>query len=284
MRSPFYLALFIGIIILSSCSLNSSDTIVVARVENSTLTTEDLAVILGSAASPEAQRTYTQQWIERELLYYAAKDAKIHRDSSILQNLKESERNLLSMTYLNRNVESGPLAITNDQVQQFYDSHRSEFLRSDDVIRFAQYSLSTMRDAWNVRNGLTKDNFFSSAGRYSKVAVIPQMDILFVQKSSLPEDLQEKLFDIRIGGITTPIRVGEYVNLYLILDKGEAGSPATFEEVSSEVQAQLMRQQYKIRIDSVMNVVKSERNYSFNHEYFDTTTPVVVYEEGESNE
>ncbi len=284
MRLQFSQLLFVVIFLLTSCNTDSSDTVIVARVESSVLTTNDLTTQLGSGASAEDQRSFTKRWIERELLYYAALDAKINKDSSIEHNLRESERNLLSMTYLNRNVESGPVTITSEEVEQFYTEHSTEYVRNDDVIRFAVYSLSTVRDAWNIRNGLTENNFFSSASRYSKVSVIPKLEIPFVTKSSLPTDIQEKLFDIRVGGITTPIRVGEYVNLYLILDKGDKGSGATFNEVRDEVKAKLMREQYKVRIDSVMNVVKNERSYSFNHEYFDTTTPVVVTVEGENDE
>ncbi len=284
MRLRFYPLLFVVTFLLTSCKTESSDTVIVARVENSILTTQDLSTQLGSGASSEDQRSFTKRWIERELLYYAALDAKINKDSVIQHNLRESERNLLSMTYLNRNVESGPVSITSEQVEQFYTDNSVEYIRGDDVIRFAVYSLSTVRDAWNIRNGLNENNFFSSASRYSKVAVIPKIEIPFKTRNSLPTEIQEKLFDIRIGGITTPIRVGEYVNLYLILDKGDKGSQATFQEVRDEVEAKLMREQYKVRIDSVMNNVKNERNFSFNHEYFDTTTPVVVTVEGENNE
>jgi parvulin-like peptidyl-prolyl isomerase len=88
----------------------------------------------------------------------------------------------------------------------------------------------------------------------------------FYKKSSLSPALQEKLFSIKEGGITTPIRVDKYVNLYLVLKKEEKGTPATYEEVKENVKNDLLQEINRASVDSVINSIRANKSVKYNSE------------------
>ncbi len=256
----------------------------VARVEGEVLTSGELKKQLGSDTTMEQQRLYVQSWLDRELLYQGARNEKMHRDPVYVNKLLEGERNLLSMAYLNRIVDIEEQEVTDEEVLQFFDENRSLYIRDDDVIRFAVFSLKTVTDAWNVRKGLTAKNFYSSSRRYSKTPTVAENKIAYVKKSSLSPELQKTLFSIKEGGITTPIRVGKSVNLYLIIEKGKLGEQASLAEVSSQVRNLLITTNYQVQIDSAMVKLRSKSNYTYNREYFETIGDNQVSLRGNENE
>ena len=258
----FFLLLHFG------CEKKDDKSEVVARVDKSTLTVQDINSEIGDNATIKRQKAFVKRWIDRELLYQAACDSGLNKDPFYKQKIINSEKNLLSMAYLKKNLSKSVSTITDKDVYNYYLKNKDKYLRDEPVIRYAQYSLSTVKSAWNVRNGLTKDNFFASSKRFSKHKTIPANQIHFVKKSSLPKTIQDKLFSIREGGITTPIRVGDDVNLYLVLQKGAKGTVATFDEVKDQVRNDLEASIAIKQVDSLITAIKEDNVVFYNSDYF----------------
>lgn len=286
MKIRFTLVALIPTILIIGCSKSkvSENNVVVARVEKSVLTAEDIDQHVGAGAGKEQKRTYVRRWLDRELLYQAAIKDNMHRTEEFRDKIEESERNLLSMAYLSDKISTVPQEISHNEIVDFYNANRDQYLRDEDVIRFAVFSLKTVKGAWNIRASLTAENFIATSKRFSTGKTRSKSKIPFVKKTELPKKLQESLFSIKEGGITTPIRVGDDVNLYLILEKGKKGEKATFDEVYSKVKNLLRTSQYQSQVDNVVNELRASVNYTVNSDYFDSTPENNVSLRGNKNE
>ncbi len=280
------LSLLTSLLFTTSCSkMNDGDsTTIVARVENEILTEAEVKLNLGEKATKKQQKEYVQRWLDRELLYQAAKDVKMDRSPHYQEKIFEAERNLLSMAYLNTIIKSEKQEITEADIHSYFIENREKYLRTDDVIRYATYTVSSASSAWNVRKGLSKNNFYSSAKLFSKAPVIPESKISFVKRSSLSRSLQKELFAIKSGGITTPLKNGKDMSLYLVIEKGNAGERATLEEVESDVRNQLITSLYQTQVNEAMANLRSESNYTFNREYFEPAKDGMVSLRGKKDE
>ncbi len=272
MKALYSLSTLAILLLSTSCSDSDKniDSKPIARVESEILTVADLKQKLGSKATKTQEREFVQRWLDRELLYQAARKKNLHKKPIYQEKLQEGERNLLSMAYLNTLVHTDKQEVSESDVRFYFNENRNKYVRNDDVIRFATYSVSSVTSAWNVRKGLNPKNFYSSSRRFSKATTVPEKDIQFISRSSLPSELSNKLFSIKEGGITTPIRAGDVVNLYLIIEKGKKGEQATLAEVHSDVRNQLITSRYQTQIDSAMTTLRSESDFTFDNEYFNT--------------
>lgn len=263
---------------------NAANEIVLARVDNTVLTNVDMEEQIGSAASSEQQRAFIRRWMDRELLYQAAKSADLHKDSEFRNKMIESEKNLLSMIFLNSLVKGTPEEVTEQDVHEYFKNNRKQYTRSEDVIRYVTFVVGSRSDAWNMRTGMSASNFMSRAKRNSKAAVPSQNEIEFTPRSQVPSQIRESLFSIKEGGITVPVKDGDNWNLYYILEKGKKGEEATLGEVYSDVKNYLVKARYETMVNDAMSELRATANCTFNNEYFETTTDSQVSMRGNGNE
>jgi hypothetical protein len=140
---------FVGLaFLLGACSREPRASEYVARVDGSTLTRDDLAAAIDTAAG--SMRQYVNDWIVAELLYQEATRRGFLDSETLRRQFEQTKKRLAIAALLDKELYGGAdsLAITDAAVKSYFDSSGSMFTLRQDIIR-ASYALFSERDAAN---------------------------------------------------------------------------------------------------------------------------------------
>ena len=124
--------LFIILLTIASCSKDAeTGGPVLARVENSVLGKADAERL--KLAVPNNNYTINDvivSWVDRELLYLAAKNGGLETDETLISQVNIYRKDLLGNAFMNNYVAS-QISIENSEIKAYYDKYRSSFKRQN---------------------------------------------------------------------------------------------------------------------------------------------------------
>ncbi len=263
---------YILISIVFGCQQSpKSDNPVIARVGQAVLTLNDLNKSIPPEYSNRISRkqriNYVKQWIDTELLYQEALKQKIHKEKEILKRLHQMEKDLLSAEMISRNSSSiHKQKISDDAIIEYYKQHKESFVRESDVVKYIGIVVEDLKTGWKVRNMVTTSNFLELATEYSTVPIQDPNTVSFTPLKNLPAEVANVVFNIRLNGTTSPIKLSDGVHVIRVLDKQNAGEICLVEEVREEIFSTLSAQSQKKDIENLLEELRQKSDYTFNFE------------------
>ncbi|MGE5351131.1 MAG: peptidyl-prolyl cis-trans isomerase [Acidobacteriota bacterium] len=129
---------------LSACGKEQPRKDFVARVENSYLTSKDLAADLDTAGlEPSRKNEYVRNWIETELLYKEASSENVMEEKEYLKTLEKAKRELARAFLINKILDENKIELKDKELEEFFSSHREEFRLFQDTY---YYNLIKFKD------------------------------------------------------------------------------------------------------------------------------------------
>jgi len=220
--------------------------------------------------------------IDQQLLIQRGKDEGVSVEADVIKRLDEvrKQNNLPSLDDLEKAVEGEGLSwedykaqirnslltqkviqqemgnriiIGNDETQKYYDEHKQEFVRPEQVV-LAEISLSTeqktpeeieaiQRKIEDYRNRVLKGEDFSDiARRYSEGVTAKQGgEIGTFKRGELAKQLEDATFSLDKGGMTEPIQTKTAFLVLKVLDHFQSGQQP-YEKVHEEIMNKIYMQ------------------------------------------
>ncbi len=230
----------------------------------------------------DRQKNLLRDMIDQQLLIERAKDMDISVDTDLVKRLDQirKQNNLATMDDLEKAVESqgvvwedyknqlrnglltqevirkevgGRMDIGNEEVKQYYDAHKQDFNRPEQVA-LAELSLTTEgkspeeiaavhTKADDLRNRIVKgDDFSELAKRYSQGSTAADGgDLGTYERGQLAPQLEEAVFKLEKGQITDVIQTKTGFEILKVLDHYQAGLQP-LDKVTGEITDMLYRQ------------------------------------------
>lgn len=255
-----------------SCERSAkTESPVIARVGRSVLTLNDLNKSIPSEYSNRITRkqriNYVKQWIDTELLYQEALRQKIDKEKEICKRLGQMKRDLLSAEMISRN-SSGihKQKISEESINDYYEQHKESFIRESDVVKYIEILIESVKTGWQVRNMITPTNFLELAAQYSLIPIQDPQAAPFIPLKNLPPEISDVVFNIRLNGTTSPIKMPDGVHIIRVLDKQKAGEICLLEEVREEIISTLSAQSQKKDIENLLAGLRQKSDYKFHFE------------------
>ena len=155
--------------LLASCSADQEGEGVVARVEETVLTTADLENLLpaelGVGQGPAEKAQFVERWVEEQLLYQEALDRRLDQQPRTQQLLEQARRDLLVSALLSAEFEGQDTQVSEATIQQYYAENREEFRRLKPELRALHILLATEADAIAKRQALRNGASFEELAR-----------------------------------------------------------------------------------------------------------------------
>jgi len=243
----------------------------IARVGRSILTLDDLNKSIPPEYSNQItnkQRiNYVKQWIDTELLFQEALRLKIHKEKESRKRLEQMKKDLLSAEMISRNSSgTHKQNITEEIITDHYEKHKESFIRESDVVKYMEIIVEDLATGWKVRNMVTATNFLELAKQYSSIPVPDPKTFPFIPLKSLPPEISDVVFSIRLNGTTSPIKISDGVHIIRVLDKQKAGKICLLEEVREEIVSTLSALSQKKDIENLLAALRQKSDYIFNFE------------------
>lgn len=214
----------------------------VARVGNQSLTERDIEVMLrgtpGDRATPEERWAVAERWVNRELLYREAVRQGLLDDPEVQTQIKTAEREIV----VNALIESAyhrELAVTEDEIQQYYNDHRALFRRQETTVRAREIILDGLAEARSVHRQVTRvPNQFEDIARRQSIdpSASEGGDLGYISATTAyNQEIWQALQRLSEGQISRPISTDVGWSVLMVVDRRPEGSIKTLDEVRIEI-------------------------------------------------
>lgn len=151
-------------VFLWSCDGNApaKNETVIARVGSEYLTLEyarkQIPAFLIEADSISAIVNYRNSWINDRIMYNEAVRLGIHNNDLVNRKLQKSRQDIINNALRDRIIYSSDstLDVTDQEVQQFYQEHRDQFVLQERFVRLRHFVTETLEESSNAKNDLLR--------------------------------------------------------------------------------------------------------------------------------
>ncbi|HEX2868492.1 MAG TPA: hypothetical protein VHO03_15725 [Ignavibacteriales bacterium] len=144
----------------SACGKEQPRKDFVARVENSYLTSKDVAADLDTAGlEPSRKNEYVRNWIETELLYKEASEEDILKDKDYIRTLEKAKRELARAFLINKILDGNTVKLKGSELEDYFNSHQEEFRLSQDSYLYNEIKFNDEDKAVFFRTALMESDW-----------------------------------------------------------------------------------------------------------------------------
>jgi len=234
-----FLFVFVFLFVFSCSSESVSSSSVVARVNNATLTKEDLSRLVGGGfADSKALLHATNKWVERKLLHGAAVNMGLKRDKKLTKQRDAFYEDLLVSSYVRVKTENRA-PVLKKEISTYYNNNKNSFFRPENEVVVTHFLSSTKKEADNIKRVLKKNK----GGKKTEEIIKKYGPKTRFLSSSLKKDnLVGFVFDGRVGDVLGPKKHKGYYHVFQIMKKHKKGSVRGLEVVYDEIYQRISKQ------------------------------------------
>ena len=261
-------SLIVCLLLFIGCGRKDSSQQPLARIDDRTLTLEEVRARLDSSRGVTAAQVgeYARRWINDEILYREAVRRGLDNTESARTQLEEVRRQLAINALLQEEIYSDKLQQpTAEEVSQYYSAHNREFTLSGDVA-LVSYVLFHDRDpASAFRATVLKGTPWRQA--VGQVLADPQQSSQIVaridssyysQNTLLPAELWRVAAASAKTEPSFPIRTNEGSYILIVWKFGRQGQVADLAYVESEIRSRLTIERRRRNLTTLIETLRSK--------------------------
>jgi predicted XRE-type DNA-binding protein len=263
---PVFLILIFGLIFFSCTTKSENRPDVVAQVNESVMTNEELEEAITDAASPDIKmalkRKLMEKWIEDEIFYQAAISEEIsltpYEENLILNYRKRLFIENYLAKYINKNYR-----ILDQEIEDYYSNHRREFFWETDYVNIIHLVLENDERVIKNEIAASKDlmevitkNFFDQKSTNER----PIGNLGYIRVSDLPSGLASRIKNTKTGTIRGPIKTDLGYHYFQLLDYQKEGNLKELDVVKDEIVHRLKIQKRRNEIEKLKRSLRKNYN------------------------
>lgn len=258
---------------LAGCGTKDSGRRPVARIDDRTLTLEDVRARLDSTrgVTPAQVGEFARRWINDEILYREAVRRGLDNKESVRAQVEEAKRQLAINALLQDEIYTqGSVESTREEIAQYYSAHNKEFTLPTDVA-LVSFLLFTDRDAANAfRTVVLKGTPWTQAVQQAMAdpkqssVILANMDsAYYTQGTLLPVELW------RVASASTkqepsfPVHTDEGSYILIVWKLNRQGQIADLAYVEPEIRSRLTIDRRRRALDRLIERLRSNHAVEF---------------------
>ena len=150
-----YLPFFVFLLFCCSSKKEKEEDLVVVRVGKEVLTNKKLQKLREGVYKDIDKNFAAQKWIEKQLLYNAAKNSGFLYDKKLIKKRDDYYKNLIISSFLesenNKNIK-----ISKKEINNYYLKNKESFKRKGKEVLINHYTILDKKEAYRVKKTLKK--------------------------------------------------------------------------------------------------------------------------------
>lgn len=253
-RRILIIAALTGLFFLNCEKTKEENKNVLVSVGDGVLTLErlqaEIPVSIKDNITQENINNYIQQWIESELIYQDALSLGMDTDPELEYAIEKAKKNFLVSRYLSKFLVEENMVLETEALE-YYEENKDSYTLAEDKVKALHILMEKYQDARNVRKRLINGEDFEAVAKEISLDYLEKKRIVldyFSRDEVIPE-IGAVAFNLRVDGISNPIKSDFGYHILKIVDKRRKGSEIEFDEVKNEIIAriQLMKKNEKYR-------------------------------------
>jgi hypothetical protein len=263
----FYIVLCF-VLVIAGCRTDTQRTII-ARVGNASLTLEEAKAYVDTTRVPydDQVRAYVVHWINDELIYQDAVQAKIEDDQTFRERLSQAHRQLAIQMFLDKKLGNDSASVQEQSVKEYFQYHAREFTIDDDVLKLNLITFRTRERAnifagevqsgtpWNSAVAMVTHDSLAAADVVSSAG-----EVYYTRQTIYPVDLWRIGSTLGQGEISFPVKTSLGYSILQVLSSVRKGFPAEYDIVRNEVRERYIVEQRQQRFNELLK--KLRQRYS----------------------
>jgi parvulin-like peptidyl-prolyl isomerase len=238
---------------------------VLAKVGDSVLTRHRLLLQLppGQSLNEDNLRQVTDVWVNTELFTQEARRLGVGSDETTRAVMSEKTREYVTNLLLDR--VTGGIAIPNNDVFDYFQKHKEEFMYDVKILHVLCGSDSAAQTLLaDIKNGA---DFKKLAQERSADRALTQgeesryLDRLDPQGKLNPE-LEEMIFSLKVGAVSPPIRTNQGYWIVKVTDRKQVRNDVTFDQAKERISTFLHERHYRQVVDSLLAELRKNQVWS----------------------
>ncbi len=252
-------------VLFFSCSTKTKEEDVVARVNNTTLTKEDLSFLVGdSFGNSKTFLHATNRWVEKTLLYNDAIKNNLQLDKNLINQKEDFYKDLLITSYLNI-TKKNKITVNKKEISDYYNKNKKSFIRLNEEILVRHFILKSKKESELVKKTIKKNK---KGKELENLIKKHQPQRRFLNKRFTNDNLVGFVFNSKVGDIVGPKKHNENFHLFQILKKHKNGSVRGLEFVYDEIYQRLFKQKETLLLSSVLDSLYTNSDVYISPEVF----------------
>lgn len=270
MKSAVFYAVMLNVaLLLTQCSSISEDSdSVVARVNQSTLTVDELEAELEAtalfAATPQMRKDRVSDWIRTELLYQEALRLNLDSDVKTVRDLERMHREHLANVVLEHMAADSAIVVSDEEVEAYFEGNRQEFVYLEPELRVSVIVLPDVTTARQVRNQLARRSAtFEELARTRSIhpSSADGGDLGFLKRTDISDvSVQEIVFSLSAGQISRPVLSESGSFIFRVVERREDGTLPPLDEVRDEIVNRVLRDKRRELVRLYVDALRQAAN------------------------
>lgn len=258
MRNPKYLLIPLFLFIVS-CSFESKTLL---TINNSKYTVADLEERFKFAVTDDSVKRMEKvdDFIDQMLAVEEAKLLGYEEDPVVRTAYETNEKEVIWRSYYNDAV-LGKVKVRDSEVRELYGKLVEQYHLAQIVV--AEESLANY-----VYAEFKKGTSFEALLVYSLDTMSNDGDIGTFSVISIPPEIMDVLKSVKVGGVTKPVKFGEYYILFRVVEHSIADQPA-YDEVEANVRQNLWQEKARAEGERYYNKIREKARVEYNPEGLD---------------
>ncbi len=175
----------------AACSKKEKSNSIVAKVNDSILTEDDLNVALSQERnSGKYREEYIQNWIEKEVLSQQASKKGIQDDAQFKFIADQNKKELTVAMFINKILDENNIEITDDEIKSYFESNKEDFRLTDNAYLLNRIYFNNFDKAVQFRNNVLNTDWNRA------------LNVFNSEQSLVESSLQKLYFQYQIQPIT----------------------------------------------------------------------------------
>jgi foldase protein PrsA len=260
------------------CEKNGSEGTVIARVNETSFTLEELDAQIPPfmTVPPQGKKDFVEEWISTEVVYQEAMKKELNKDEKVKRQIDLLVKQYMANELLQRRLE-GKGEVSDFEVKEFFQEHERDF---NSQVKIAHILLSTEAEAKKIYDKLKAgEDFITLARTFSLDSTTAPNGGLIVDETGKPRyfafgemsdtpDFERAAFGIeRIGGYSDIIQTVFGFHIIKLVDRKPTREKIKMEDVAAPIGEYLRNVKLKGVMDSWLDSLKTQATIETHYEH-----------------
>ncbi len=262
LTKAFFLLTVILVVIIS-CQGDQTQSEIIARVRNHTLTVEELKADLpkhpGLSISEVQVENYIKRWIEKELVYQEALKNRYDKLPDIKKKLDDIKRDYIVASYLEQLINKN-VKVDSTELMEYYEEKKAEFIRKKDYYQVYLILVSSYQSANILRRDILNGLDFEQAAEESSIDPSSQKGgyLGWLMLEDVSSTLARRIPQLRLNSVSRPIKTEIGYALVKVTGIRKKDEPQTLEEAKEKIRWRIESKKRELMYRQLISVLGDE--------------------------
>ncbi|MBU1356631.1 MAG: peptidyl-prolyl cis-trans isomerase [Candidatus Edwardsbacteria bacterium] len=243
------------------CGKKSADQPAIARVNKAVLVQQDFIDILPEGmtnVTPAQKEEFVRRWVNTELFYQEAQKKGLDKEPKIAKQIRDLQKEILANQFIQKEIVE-KLKVTDTEAREYFEAHQEEYQAE---VKLSQILTATADQAQMVKASLDNGEDFAKLAREKSLDPTTKDkggDLgIYLRRGSgqIPIDFEEKVFSLKKGGISEPIKLSDGYHIMKVTERRISPQGVKFEDIREDLVYGLTMLRQKTRFDNISDSLR----------------------------